>query len=129
MTSNGFKHRLRNTARRRHEGGFTLVELLVVLVILVLLASIIGPRVIGYLGSSLKEITYKDITEKKKIEQKTWGGWLGIEYAVTHPEQLKSCILSSTSASSSRSTVTKLSPAFSPAFSAASKARAVAGSR
>ncbi|MFM8325685.1 MAG: type II secretion system protein GspG, partial [Pirellulaceae bacterium] len=30
----------------------TLVELLVVLVILVLLASIIGPRVIGYLGSS-----------------------------------------------------------------------------
>ena len=34
------------------EDGFTLVELLVVLVILVLLASIIGPRVIGYLGSS-----------------------------------------------------------------------------
>ncbi|HLF22226.1 MAG TPA: type II secretion system major pseudopilin GspG [Aestuariivirga sp.] len=34
------------------EAGFTLVELLVVLVILVLLASIIGPRVIGYLGSS-----------------------------------------------------------------------------
>ena len=37
---------------RAGEGGFTLVELLVVLVILVLLASIIGPRVIGYLGSS-----------------------------------------------------------------------------
>jgi general secretion pathway protein G len=35
-----------------NEAGFTLVELLVVLVILVLLASIIGPRVIGYLGSS-----------------------------------------------------------------------------
>ncbi|CAN5232571.1 type II secretion system major pseudopilin GspG [soil metagenome] len=34
------------------EAGFTLVELLVVLVILVLLASLIGPRVIGYLGSS-----------------------------------------------------------------------------
>jgi general secretion pathway protein G len=34
------------------EDGFTLVELLVVLVILVLLASVIGPRVIGYLGSS-----------------------------------------------------------------------------
>ena len=32
--------------------GFTLIELLVVLVILVLLASIIAPRVIGYLGSS-----------------------------------------------------------------------------
>lgn len=39
---------------RTHNGeaGFTLVELLVVLVILVLLASIIGPRVIGYLGAS-----------------------------------------------------------------------------
>jgi general secretion pathway protein G len=34
------------------QAGFTLVELLVVLVILVLLASVIGPRVIGYLGSS-----------------------------------------------------------------------------
>ncbi len=38
--------------RNQAESGFTLVELLVVLVILVLLASIIGPRVIGYLGSS-----------------------------------------------------------------------------
>lgn len=38
--------------KRQAEAGFTLVELLVVLVILVLLASIIGPRVIGYLGSS-----------------------------------------------------------------------------
>ncbi len=37
---------------RNGEAGFTLVELLVVLVILVLLASIIGPRVIGYLGTS-----------------------------------------------------------------------------
>ncbi len=37
---------------RHSAAGFTLVELLVVLVILVLLASIIGPRVIGYLGSS-----------------------------------------------------------------------------
>ena len=38
--------------RAKGEAGFTLVELLVVLVILVLIASIIGPRVIGYLGSS-----------------------------------------------------------------------------
>ncbi len=40
--------------RRRASGeaGFTLVELLVVLVILVLLASLVAPRVIGYLGSS-----------------------------------------------------------------------------
>lgn len=34
------------------QAGFTLVELLVVLVILVLLASLVGPRVVGYLGSS-----------------------------------------------------------------------------
>ena len=39
-------------ALRGREAGFTLVELLVVLVILVLIASIVGPRVIGYLGSS-----------------------------------------------------------------------------
>src|SRR5262245_13403081 len=41
-------------ARRRANGqaGFTLVELLVVLVILVLLASLVAPRVVGYLGSS-----------------------------------------------------------------------------
>jgi general secretion pathway protein G len=37
---------------RRREAGFTLVELLVVMVILVLLASLVAPRVIGYLGSS-----------------------------------------------------------------------------
>lgn len=34
------------------ESGFTLVELLVVMVILVMLAGLIGPRVVGYLGSS-----------------------------------------------------------------------------
>jgi general secretion pathway protein G len=38
--------------RAGRQAGFTLVELLVVLVILVLIASIVGPRVIGYLGSS-----------------------------------------------------------------------------
>lgn len=37
---------------RRGERGFTLVELLVVMVILVLLASLVAPRVVGYLGSS-----------------------------------------------------------------------------
>jgi general secretion pathway protein G len=37
---------------RQGEAGFTLVELLVVMVILVLLASLVAPRVIGYLGSS-----------------------------------------------------------------------------
>ena len=54
MTFTQLKKRLRASSRRSAgaEAGFTLVELLVVLVILVLLASIIGPRVIGYLGSS-----------------------------------------------------------------------------
>src|SRR5262252_7243858 len=28
----------------------------------------------------------------------SWGGWLGIEYAITHPDRLKSCIFSSTGA-------------------------------
>lgn len=43
-----------DSARRQADGqaGFTLVELLVVLVILVLLASLVAPRVVGYLGSS-----------------------------------------------------------------------------
>ena len=42
----------RKAAQRRGEAGFTLVELLVVMVIMVLLASLVAPRVIGYLGSS-----------------------------------------------------------------------------
>ncbi len=42
----------RQVSSQGREAGFTLVELLVVLVILVLLASLIAPRVIGYLGSS-----------------------------------------------------------------------------
>ena len=42
----------RAPANRAAEAGFTLVELLVVLVILVLLASLVGPRVVGYLGTS-----------------------------------------------------------------------------
>ncbi len=38
--------------RRDRSGGFTLVELLVVLVILGLVMGLAGPRVLGYLGSS-----------------------------------------------------------------------------
>lgn len=39
-------------AAPEREAGFTLVELLVVLVILALLAALVGPKVLGYVGSS-----------------------------------------------------------------------------
>jgi general secretion pathway protein G len=42
----------RAAKKSTRQAGFTLVELLVVLVILVLLASLVAPRVVGYLGSS-----------------------------------------------------------------------------
>lgn len=42
----------RNDEKRRRQLGFTLVELLVVMSILVLIASLVAPRVIAYLGSS-----------------------------------------------------------------------------
>jgi general secretion pathway protein G len=38
--------------RRDRQGGFTLVELLVVLVILSLIMGLVGPRVLGYLSDS-----------------------------------------------------------------------------
>ena len=37
---------------RNREDGFTLVELLVVLLILALLAALVGPRVVGYMSQS-----------------------------------------------------------------------------
>ena len=50
-------------SKKRREGGFTLIELLVVLVILGLLAGLVGPKVLGYLGGSRTK------TAKLQIEQ------------------------------------------------------------
>jgi general secretion pathway protein G len=44
-------------------GGFTLIELLVVLVILGLLASVVGPQVIKYVGESKTKTTRVQIEE------------------------------------------------------------------
>jgi general secretion pathway protein G len=51
----------RPAAPRRR--GFTLIELLVVLVILGLLAGLVGPRVVGYLGSARSD------TARTQVEQ------------------------------------------------------------
>jgi general secretion pathway protein G len=42
--------KLRN--RRRGESGFTLIEILVVITIIALIMSLVGPRVLNYLGES-----------------------------------------------------------------------------
>ncbi len=47
----------------RKQGGFTLIELLVVLVILGLLAGLVGPQVMKYLGTSKTKTTYLQIQE------------------------------------------------------------------
>ena len=49
--------------RRARQAGFTLIELLVVLVILGLLAGLVGPRVLSYLGSSRTKTAHLQIEQ------------------------------------------------------------------
>lgn len=49
------------SSKRDRHGGFTLVELLVVLVILGLVMGLVGPRVLGYLSSSRERTAHLQI--------------------------------------------------------------------
>jgi len=52
-----------NKPTRQHQAAFTLIELLVVLVILGLLAGLVGPRVLRYLGSAKSDTAQLQIEE------------------------------------------------------------------
>src|ERR1700744_1563514 len=50
-------------SEKRRQAGFTLIELMVVLVILGLLAGLVGPKVLGYLDSSRSKTAHLQIEE------------------------------------------------------------------
>jgi general secretion pathway protein G len=64
--------RIRRAARRDRRGGFTLVELLVVLVILSLVMGLVGPRVLSYLVSSREKAA--------KLQIESFAGALDLFY-------------------------------------------------
>ncbi len=55
-------HNLGNTQRARRQPGFTLVELLIVMVILGLLASLVAPQMFGKVGSSKIKVAKTQIS-------------------------------------------------------------------
>ncbi len=59
----------KNNKDRTTEAGFTLIELLVVLVILVSIAGLVGPRVIGYLGTSKSKTAQVQISSLRAALQ------------------------------------------------------------
>ena len=73
--------------RQRHgERGFTLLELLVVLAIMGLLAAIIGPQVIKYLGSSRTQtasVQVKNIAAALELYRLDAGGYPTPEQGLT----------------------------------------------
>jgi general secretion pathway protein G len=76
----------RNSNRHRDEGGFTLVELLVVLGIIALLAAMVAPQVIRYLGSARSEtagVQLKNIESALELYYLDTG---------TYPEKLSALI-------------------------------------
>jgi general secretion pathway protein G len=72
MTQEKFTMLRKSTHSRQFFHGFTLIELLVVLMILGLLAGVVGPRVMNYLGGA------KSNTAKLQIEE--FGSGLDLFY-------------------------------------------------
>ena len=82
----------KSVARKRGERGFTLLELLVVLAIMGLLAAIVGPQVIKYLGSSRSQtakVQVKNVAAALELYRLDVGGYpspeQGLNALVTAP--------------------------------------------
>ena len=75
----------------RDEDGFTLVELLVVLLILALLAALVGPRVIGYMTQSkvktatIQLAAYKTALELYHLDMGQYPGTEGLDALIKAP--------------------------------------------